>query len=67
MRSVSKWLWSSTLVRGIRRSLKARGGVAHGFDNLLQVILGYSEILQQHADLPEPSRACCFRTWPGCQ
>jgi two-component system, cell cycle sensor histidine kinase and response regulator CckA len=31
-------------------------GVAHDFNSLLQVILGYSEILQQRADLPEPIR-----------
>jgi PAS domain S-box-containing protein len=29
-------------------------GVAHDFNSLLQVILGYSEILQQHVDLSEP-------------
>lgn len=29
-------------------------GVAHDFNSLLQVILGYSEILQQRTDLPEP-------------
>jgi two-component system, cell cycle sensor histidine kinase and response regulator CckA len=31
-------------------------GVAHDFNSLLQVILGYSEILQQHVDLSEPIR-----------
>jgi two-component system cell cycle sensor histidine kinase/response regulator CckA len=31
-------------------------GVAHDFNNILQVILGYSEILQQHVDLSEPIR-----------
>jgi two-component system, cell cycle sensor histidine kinase and response regulator CckA len=29
-------------------------GVAHDFNGLLQIILGYSEILQQRLDLPEP-------------
>jgi PAS domain S-box-containing protein len=31
-------------------------GVAHDFNSLLQVSLGYSEILQQHVDLSEPIR-----------
>lgn len=33
------------------------GGVAHDFSNLLGVILGYCEVLDQQAALPEPARA----------
>jgi two-component system, cell cycle sensor histidine kinase and response regulator CckA len=29
-------------------------GVAHDFNSLLQIILGYSEVLQRRMDLPEP-------------
>jgi PAS domain S-box-containing protein len=32
------------------------GGVAHDFNNLLQIILGYSVILRERVDLPEPVR-----------
>ncbi len=32
------------------------GGVAHDFNNLLAVINGYSDLLLEHLDLPEPDR-----------
>ncbi len=33
------------------------GGIAHDFNNLLTAILGYSNLLLESADLPDPARA----------